>query len=131
MLPYCLLRSNILGDITKMILYGLRRFFIMSKKLFLRGHIYTNSLYIHNKHYPYQKTCHVIFTISTSWVLKSPKFLYKIQKTFGILIWLFFCVKPDMTFKMLNSKSLLGLHLLDYFCSSIRNMTGQHIVTVL
>ena len=131
MLRDCLLRSNILGVITKIILYGLRRFFNRFQEFFLIGHINTNLLHKHNKYYPYQKACIVVFTISICWVLKSTKFLYKMQKTYGTLIWLFFCVKPDVSFKMLYFEITLGLYLHNYFCSSVRNMTNQYIVTVL
>ena len=131
MLRDCLLRPNLLGVITKHILYSLRRFFNRSKEFCLRWHIYTKLLYEHNIYYPYQKACNVIFTMGTSWVSKSTKFLYKMQKTYGTLIWLFFCVKLDVTFKMLYFEITLGLYLLNYFCSSVRNMTCQYTVTVL
>ena len=65
-----------------------------------------NWLFIHKKSCLNQKACHFIFTMSTIWALKSPKFLYKHQNTFGTLIWLSSVCNSVWLLRWYNSKSL-------------------------
>ena len=97
--------TNILGVITEINLYGLRLFIIRSYEFLFRLNICINWLYIHKKDCLYQKACRFIFTMSTIWALKSPKFLYKNQNIFGTPIWLSSVCIIMWLLRCYNSKS--------------------------